>query len=86
MPAEKCRASAESQETADLIDEGRRDLIDFAPGLLRKKMVELVFLPWLCRYTQRVREAARRGERQAILSIPDLPDETKAIIKGWTEP
>ena len=73
------------RESDKIHSEGVAELSDVAPSLLKKKMVELVFLPWLCQYTQRVRQAARQEERQAILSIPDLPDEAKAIIRGWTE-
>jgi hypothetical protein len=85
MPADESCAPVESQETADLIDAGYRDFADFAPDMLKKKVAAFVFLPWLNQYTQRIRQAARQEERQAILSIPDLPEQAKEIIRGWTE-
>jgi len=67
IPVEKSRIRVESQQTADIINGAHRELTDMAPSMLKKKVVEFVFLPWLTRFTGRVVQAAKEEERQAIL-------------------
>ena len=73
------------RETDDVLAKGATELSDIVPGMLRKKVAAFVFLPWLCSYTQRVRDAAKQEEREAILSIPDLPEEARALIRSCHE-
>ena len=54
--------------TADIIDDARDAFAEMAPSLLKQKVVALVFLPWLTRYTGRLVEAAKEEERRAILA------------------
>ncbi len=71
-------------DTDAVLAKGADDLAAIAHGMLKHKIAALVFLPWLCRYTQQVRDAARAEERDAILAIPGLSDEAKAAIRAWT--
>ncbi len=55
------------QDTADIINDAHHEFAEMAPSLLKQKVVALVFLPWLTRYTGRLVEAAKEEERRAIL-------------------
>jgi hypothetical protein len=68
--------------TDAVLAKGAYELNDIAAGMLNHRIAALVFLPWLCRYTQQVRDAARAEERDAILALPDLPEEAKAVIRA----
>jgi len=56
------------QATADLINDAHREFAGMAPSMLKRKVVALVFLPWLTRYTARLMRAAKDEERRAILA------------------
>ncbi len=62
--------------------EGASDLHDFVPGMLKKSIIEFIFIPWLCKYTERVRMVAKKEERDAILALPNLPDELRHEIEA----
>lgn len=53
--------------TAAIVNDARHEFAEMAPSLLKQKVVALVFLPWLTRYTGRLVEAAKAEERRAIL-------------------
>jgi len=69
-----------------LINDAHREFAAMAPSMLKKKMVEMVFLPWLSAFTGRVVRAAKEEERQAILvSLPspaEVPDADPAWLQG----
>ena len=54
--------------------------------MLKKKVVELVFLPWLSTFTGQIVTAAKEKERQAVLaSLPspaEVPDADPAWLRG----
>ncbi len=74
MSAHQSRIPPEPRETADIIGRGRREFAAKAPSLLKKKVVELVFLPWLSGYTGSLMRAAMEEERRLILAA--LPPNT----------
>lgn len=73
------------RESDAVLAKGADELSDIIPRMLKKRVAAFVFLPWLSQYTQRVRDAAKIEEREAILSISDLPEEAKTIIRGWMQ-
>lgn len=64
---------------------GRAELSDIATSMLKQKIASMVFLPWLTRYTQGVRDVAMREEREAILAL-DLPKKIRKLIIARGEP
>ena len=77
------RIAVACRETADIINDAHREFAEMAPSMLKKKVVALVFLPWLTRYTSRVVKAAREEERRAILAA--LARDKGAAGKGqWS--
>jgi hypothetical protein len=69
----------------DVFVKGAAELKAFMPSMLNHEIASMVFLPWLTRYTQGVRDVAKREERDLILSIPGLSDKAKRLIRKWTE-
>lgn len=84
-PSPSSSVPAEAPATT-LINDAHREFAAMAPSLLKTKVVELVFLPWLSAFTGRVVRAAREGERQAILaSLPSpskVPDADPVWLQG----
>ena len=58
-------------ETDPVLRQGASELNAIAPGMFKKKVATFVFLPWLCSYTERVREAAKRKNDRR--SLPNCP-------------
>ena len=73
------------RESDAILAQGKAELSEIATSMLKQKIAALVFLPWLSRYTERVRDVAKQEERDAILSIPDLSDQAKALIREWAQ-
>src|SRR5258707_13614091 len=86
MPADEKRIPVESPEMADVIAAGHRELADFAPDMLRKEVVALVFMPWLTRFTTGVARSVREDERRAILdALPPSATNAKAEFRRGYE-
>jgi hypothetical protein len=84
MPVVKARNPIRPEETANLIDDGYREFAAMAPSMLKKKVVEIVFLHWLTKFTVHVVRSAKEEERQAILNeLPLQADGTKAWSEGF---
>jgi hypothetical protein len=64
---------------------GRAELAEIGTSMLKQKIASMVFLPWLTRYTQGVRDVAIREEREAILAL-DLPKKIRKLIIARGEP
>ena len=62
------RCGLSTPDPAEIIASAQREFTEMAPSMLKQKVVALVFLPWLTRYTGRLVEVAKEEERRAILA------------------
>jgi hypothetical protein len=84
MPFSNSATPVEARATT-LINDAHREFAAMAPSMLKKKMVETVFLPWLSTFTGRVVRAAKEEERQAILASLPSPTENPDADPAWIQ-